>query len=45
MTWVRFLFDYGGSDFGDVVGLVAVSWVLLVICGFYVGSGGRWVVR
>jgi len=39
------VFDFGGSDFSDVAGLVAVAWVLLVICGFYVGSGGWWAVR
>ena len=38
--WFQVVFDFGGSDFSDVARLVAVAWVLLVICGFYVGGGG-----
>ena len=37
---VPILLDFGGSNFSDVARLVAVAWVLLVICGFYVGGGG-----
>ena len=39
--WVLF-----GSDFGDIVGLVGFDFAgfLLVICGFFFGSGGWWVM-